>query len=74
MSSHHGEAISWLVASSHSEGDDAWEIPGQKVLKPRRKKSYNIMKYTHKRLIKKSANFTYLLLIIHHLENVKGTK
>lgn len=30
------------------------------------------MKYTQKHLIKKSANFTYLLLIIHHLENVKG--
>lgn len=29
----HGEAVSWQVASAHSEGDDAGEVPGHKVLK-----------------------------------------
>lgn len=29
----HGEAISWLEASAHSEGDEAGIVPGHKVLK-----------------------------------------
>lgn len=31
--SDHREAISWHVASAHSEGDEAGEVPGHKVLK-----------------------------------------
>lgn len=29
----HGEAVSWQEASAHSEGDQAGEVPGHKVLK-----------------------------------------
>lgn len=32
VSSDHGEAISWQVASTHSEGDEAGEVPGHKIL------------------------------------------
>lgn len=49
MRSHHGEAISRLVASAHSEGDDAGEIPGHKILKPSRATSLNIINYTAKK-------------------------
>lgn len=52
MSSHHGEAISRLVASAHSEGDDAGEIPGQKILEPRRGRSINNVYYTAKKFNK----------------------
>lgn len=33
VGSDHGEAISWQVAPAHREGNDAGEVPGQKVLK-----------------------------------------
>lgn len=33
VGSDHGEAVSWQVASAHSESDDTGEVPGQKVLK-----------------------------------------
>lgn len=29
----HGEAVSWQVVSAYSEGDEAGEVPGHKVLK-----------------------------------------
>lgn len=43
VSSHHGEAVSRLVAAAHRKGDDAGEIPGHKILKtkPRNKFKYH---------------------------------
>lgn len=36
----HGEAVSWQVASAYSEGDEAGEVPGHKVLKGAENRSY----------------------------------
>lgn len=33
VGSDHGETVSRQVASAHCEGDDAGEVPGQKVLR-----------------------------------------
>lgn len=44
MCAHHGEAVPRLVAFAHSKGDDAGEIPGQKILsKTSRQTCYNII-------------------------------
>lgn len=40
MSSDHGEAVSWQVASAHGEGDEAGKVPGHKVLQGDRRLKY----------------------------------
>lgn len=47
VGSNHGEAISWQIVPAHREGDDAGEVPGQKVLKRDKNSVYKMTDYKY---------------------------